>query len=478
MRARIMVGAIVLVALLSGLMLFLLRRVDASSGDVRRLEAMGRMSSEMTEIQKANYHATRGVILIMAGASPESVVQGARMLADGFARQAEHAAVIQDVAGDLDDPAVRDAVAAHGAAMSKLAPAVQTLQQKADDPASVLGVVGDPAVNAAADASDAAANALEDVIAERSADASHRTEATARRSKALALLGIFLLDAGVLVGAWFVSARLTRRVNDVVNRLSGASGDLQQLGGELHRATDATSERSNLVASAAASVGDSVVSAAASVEQLSGSIEEIARSATSASMVAARAVQETEETNRTITRLGQSSVEVDEVVRLIASVAEQTNLLALNATIEAARAGEAGRGFAVVANEVKELANQTSTATHDIANRIGAIQTDTADAVSAIGRIAATINDVSALQHSIAAAVEEQSVAVGEVARGMERASAGADQIVGSIRDVAQNAEQTSQALERLLETANEMTLSTGSLQELIYAQPAAGPPR
>jgi methyl-accepting chemotaxis protein len=291
-------------------------------------------------------------------------------------------------------------------------------------------------------------------------------------------MGTLLLDVGVLAGAWFVSTRLTRRVNEVVERLSGASGDLQQLGGDLHRATDATSERSHVVASAAASVGESVLAAAASVDQLSGSIEEIARSATTASSVAARAVVETEETTRTIARLGQSSAEVDEVVRLIASVAEQTNLLALNATIEAARAGEAGRGFAVVANEVKELANQTSTATHDIATRIGAIQSDTAEAVNAIGRIAATINDVSALQHSIAAAVEQQSVAVGEVARGMERASNGADEIVGGIKDVAGNASHTSQALERLLDTAKDMAVSTGSLQELIHVERAERPAR
>ena len=78
---------------------------------------------------------------------------------------------------------------------------------------------------------------------------------------------------------------------------------------------------------------------------------------------------------------------IGEAVNLIRSVAEQTNLLALNATIEAARAGNAGKGFAVVAAEVKQLANQTAAATHEIASQVHQIQASSADAVAAIETI-------------------------------------------------------------------------------------------
>ncbi|MCU1487272.1 MAG: putative methyl-accepting chemotaxis protein, partial [Actinomycetia bacterium] len=184
--------------------------------------------------------------------------------------------------------------------------------------------------------------------------------------------------------------QLAEAVNQMVDRTSGtlrsiaenatalaaSSEELSATSQHLGATAEASSTQSLAASTAAEEVSASVNTVAAAAEEMSSSIREIAGSATEAARVATTAVGVAESTTATVSKLGASSVEVGQVIKVITSIAAQTNLLALNATIEAARAGEAGKGFAVVANEVKELAKQTAEATEDIAGKITAIQGD------------------------------------------------------------------------------------------------------
>ncbi len=157
--------------------------------------------------------------------------------------------------------------------------------------------------------------------------------------------------------------------------------------------------------------------------------------------VANTASQEAEDALAGVSRLDASSVEISNVVDLIASIAEQTNLLALNATIEAARAGEMGRGFAVVANEVKELANRTSVATGEISDRIRAVQDETSGSVEAIRRISETVSQINTIQTTVAGAVEELVATTAEIAQNLAQAASGSSQVSRAIGTVARSAE-------------------------------------
>jgi methyl-accepting chemotaxis protein len=167
-------------------------------------------------------------------------------------------------------------------------------------------------------------------------------------------------------------------------------------------------------------------------------------------------------------RLGESSETIGDVVRTITSIAEQTNLLALNATIEAARAGEAGKGFAVVAGEVKELSQETSSATDDITSRVASIRTETSQAIGTIDEIGAVIDRINEYQATIASAVEEQAATTEDIARRIEQASGGAAAITEAISQVAASSTATHAVMVQVGEQADELQTRSEQLQDAI----------
>ncbi len=265
------------------------------------------------------------------------------------------------------------------------------------------------------------------------------------------------------------------RIRDAVQAISGSagglagsSGELSTVSGSLRTAAEEASAQAETVGAVAQQVSHNVDTVAAGTEQMTASISEIAKSASQAADVAAQAVVIAEQANQTVAKLGTSSAEVGDVVKVITAITQQTNLLALNATIEAARAGAAGRGFAVVAGEVKELAQQTARATEEIGTRIEAIQADSHAAVEAIGGIGQVVGRINDLQTTIASAVEEQTATTNEIGRTISEVAGGSKSIAVSITGVAEAAAQTTGDAATTQQTAEELTRTTTELREIV----------
>ncbi len=285
-----------------------------------------------------------------------------------------------------------------------------------------------------------------------------------------------------------VTGAIADSINFTIEELRTLVKGINSATDQVNKATQETQAISNRLFEASQRQNKEIQHASASVLTMAQSISEVAQNAAQSARVAqaqlaaaekgGSAVQnqiagmneirgQIQETSKRIKRLGESSLEIGEIVELISDITEQTNVLALNAAIQAASAGEAGRGFTVVAEEVQRLAERSAEATKQIEAIVKTIQADTQDAVAAMDRSTVGVVEGAKLSDAAGQALLEIQGVSRELAELIGRISAQTQTQSASVADVTRGMQGILKITEETTEGTKQTNVSIGQLTKL-----------
>ncbi|MGE7665400.1 methyl-accepting chemotaxis protein [Ureibacillus composti] len=303
---------------------------------------------------------------------------------------------------------------------------------------------------------------------------------------------------------------LIRHVSDQSNTLAASSAELTASTEENQKATNQIVESIQQLANGAEQQSAAVTNSSIATNEMQQNIQMISSIAENALNKARQTLQEVQVGDRTIQQainqmqsisetvksievailnLGKRSNEIGQIVEAIKQIADQTNLLALNAAIEAARAGEAGKGFAVVADEVRTLAEQSATATKQIAEIISKIRFETNDAVEKmatgteeVGKGILVMNEAGqkfvTIQENVMEVTNEikevsttttnmsqQSLLVSDATQAVQSLT---NHTLEGIQNISASTEEQLASMEEISASADELAIMADSLQQTI----------
>jgi methyl-accepting chemotaxis protein len=289
-------------------------------------------------------------------------------------------------------------------------------------------------------------------------------------------------------------------LNRMKNNLRGIIHSIASTAEHVASASEEISSSATQQAQSAETQKDQTIQVAVAMQEMSSTVVQVSDSCNKAAEAARQAAETARQggsiVKETLTKmgviaesvganarkmegLGKSSDQIGRIIGVIDDIADQTNLLALNAAIEAARAGEQGRGFAVVADEVRKLAERTTTATKEIAQMIKNIQDETKAAViameagtrqveegvSSTAKAGDSLRAIIQMSEQVGEMITEIATAATQQSSTTEQVNSNIEQIARLVKESAIGAQQSATACHELSGLALDLQTMVGKFQ-------------
>lgn len=233
-------------------------------------------------------------------------------------------------------------------------------------------------------------------------------------------------------------------------------------------------EYSLQVSDGASTLSGNASTDAATIEELTSSMSEIAVKVENNAEQAKHARELTGHASKQVTvsseamsemvvsieEMQRSSTEIAKIIKVIDDIAFQTNILALNAAVEASKAGAAGKGFAVVADEVRNLANKSATAASQTGKLIKKSISSMDKSAELAARASEALDDVVVNVKNIDELVGNIATSAIDQANDIEAVNNGMEQINSSIQTTSSTAEESAAASQELTGQSDDLNIT------------------